>query len=207
MEQSRQYFLSQGWTPEQVAGILSNESSESSFDPQAPGGGLFQWSDPKRQQDFRLFSGTDIPHSTVAQQLAFAQWELTHTEKRAGDALHRARGSYESGMVFSLDYERPLGGFLTAQYRGEQAAQYMTPLPPEASSLQDKQQVQHTATLHVVHQNQDGHVIDKQELPMTTVQDPQPWGLLLPPNILNSTAMPAPRSITNPYPDYPGATW
>ena len=53
------------------------------------------------------------PREGEVVQLDEAVEELT--EKAAGDALHGARGSYESGSVFTLDFERAPGGVLTGQ--------------------------------------------------------------------------------------------
>ena len=127
---ARQYFLQQGYTPNQVAGILANMSDESGFNPAAVGDngqayGLFQWH-PARQREFRMLFGHDIQHSTIAEQLAFAQWELTHTEKAAGDKLRAARTSFTAGVAVASDL-RPAGGANTAIYRGNQAAAYAPP--------------------------------------------------------------------------------
>ena len=130
MEAAQAYFLSQGYTPVQVAGILANMKDESGFNPAAVGDhgdayGLFQWH-PDRQREFRLWSGHDIRGSTVAEQLAFAQWELTHTEKPAGDALRRAKTAFAASVAVTADL-RPAGGRATAITRAAQAAAYVPP--------------------------------------------------------------------------------
>lgn len=120
------YFLSQGYSPDQVAGILANIQAESSFNPYATNGthfGLFQWDKTRQAQFARLF-GHPMQQSTPMEQLRFAQWELTHTEKKAGVALRGAKTRYQSGAVMSLDYERPGGGAYAADYRGMLARQY-----------------------------------------------------------------------------------
>jgi hypothetical protein len=92
------FFRSQGWTEAQVAGILAYQKSESGYKPNAfnPAGGNYgaqgisQWRGARVEQFQNLF-GHSIMQSTLAEQLAFTQWELTHTEKSAGDRL-RALG-------------------------------------------------------------------------------------------------------------------
>ncbi len=126
----RQYFLQQGYTPDQVAGLLANMADESGFNPATIGDhgqayGLFQWH-PDRQREFRLMFGHDIQHSTLREQLEFAQWELTHTEKAAGDKLRAARTPFAAGVAVA-GYLRPAGGSNTAIYRGNQAAAYAPP--------------------------------------------------------------------------------
>lgn len=128
---ARSYFLAQGYTPAQVAGILANIQAESGFNPGAVGDngqayGLFQWH-PDRQRAFRLWSGHDIRQSTMAEQLAFAQWELTHTEAAAGAALRRSQTRAQAGAAFSLGFERPAGGAATAAQRGALADIYAPP--------------------------------------------------------------------------------
>jgi hypothetical protein len=108
------YFLSQGWTKAQVAGLLSNFDPESglradAFNP-AGGGhgakGLAQWRG-KRQEDFKNLFGHDILQGTLDEQARFVQWELTHTLKNAGNKLRGARSETEASEIITRFYEGP----------------------------------------------------------------------------------------------------
>lgn len=119
-----------GWTPNQAAGVSSNLYSESGYNPFAVGDngqayGLAQWHKDRQDTYKRLFghsmqSVTDRGQA-LKEQLAFLQWELTHTFKKAGDELKRQRSAYGAGYVVSRDYERPAGGAATAAFRGGSA--------------------------------------------------------------------------------------
>lgn len=155
------YFLSKGYTPQQVAGILANIQAESGFNPYATNGthfGLFQW-DKARQAQFAMLFGHPIQRSTPYEQLQFAQWELTHTEKKAGNELRHAKTRYQSGAVISLDYERPGGGAQTADYRGMLARQYSVhPLAtPGAPAMVHNETHIHHVELHA--KNADANAV------------------------------------------------
>ena len=138
-----------GYTPQQVAGLLANIQAESGFNSGAVNGshyGLFQW-DAGRSAQFAKIFGHDIHDSTVNEQLQFAQWELTHTEKASGTALRDAKTRYTAGEVISLDYERAPGGVITGQYRGNLAQQYLR--SPEQSRTAVHAPGVTTHTVHV----------------------------------------------------------
>lgn len=117
------YFLSKGWSREAASGIVSNLYRESKLDPNALGdggraSGVAQWH-PDRQAAFRAFSGKDLRGSSLEEQLAFVQHELTKGEdfqaRRAGQLLGGVGSAGEAGAIFSRLYERP------ADSSGEQA--------------------------------------------------------------------------------------
>lgn len=125
-QQIQKYFESQGWTPAQAAGIASNIHSESGGKINATGDngtayGLGQWH-PDRQANFKKLFNKDIKTSTLAEQLAFMQWELTNTEKGAGDALRNTTTAADAGAVISRKYERPADAVGEASRRGAYAA-------------------------------------------------------------------------------------
>jgi len=127
--QLRSYFKSQGWTDPQVAGILANYQGESGLDAGAVGdqgaaGGLGMWRDDRRKS-FRLMFGHDVTQGTPLEQAQFTQWELTHTERAAGDALRNTTSAREAGAVFSRDYERPQDVGMNASLRGQYAETWM----------------------------------------------------------------------------------
>ena len=128
---------SYGWSKEQAAGILGNLDQESAGRIDNEGDnksayGLGQWH-ADRQVNFAQQFGHNIRSSTRAEQVAFVNWELNNTERRAGDDLrqqHDARGSAASVRRY---YERPLDA--TGQedlWRGDRADRMMQ-LPPEPS--------------------------------------------------------------------------
>ncbi len=150
MAAAEKYFLAQGYAPQQVAGILANIQAESGFNPGAIGDngkayGIAQWH-ARRQAQFANLFGHSIQQSTLQEQLQFMQWELTHSEKKAGAELRKQTTKYGSGAVVSLDYERPKGGAQAADYRGMLARQYM--LHPAALA---HPAVHHHTTTHETH--------------------------------------------------------
>ena len=99
-DEAMQYFVSQGWTKQQAAGIVGNIQKESRFDPRAQGDkdkngvyrahGLAQWRD-SRLADFRSVMGKSVQQASFEEQLAFIQYELTKgKEKSAGNKLKKA---------------------------------------------------------------------------------------------------------------------
>jgi hypothetical protein len=109
--QAMQYFISQGWSHEQAAGIAASIKGESDFNPQLPGDrglayGIAQWH-PDRQANFQKVMGKPIRESTFGEQLQFMQWELTNTEAPAGGRLRGAKTASEAGAAVSQFYERP----------------------------------------------------------------------------------------------------
>ena len=112
IEQAVSYFQGQGWSREQAIGIVANLDAESGLDPNiqqyggGPGYGLGQWEGP-RQQDFKNWSGHDIHGSTFQEQLQFVQYELTHSQAGAGNALRGATTAEDAARVVTQQYERP----------------------------------------------------------------------------------------------------
>lgn len=111
-DQAMQYFMAQGWTKEQAAGIVGNLYKESKFDHTAVGDsgkayGLAQWH-PDRQADFKKKFGKDIKKATYQEQLAFINYELRNgKEQDAGNKLKKAKTAGQAGAIVSEFYERP----------------------------------------------------------------------------------------------------
>ena len=111
-DEAMQYFMSQGWTKEQAAGIVGNIQKESMFNYKALGDngkafGLAQWH-PDRQADFKKAFGKDIKQASYKEQLAFINYELTKgDEKAAGNKLKKAKTAGQAGAIVSEFYERP----------------------------------------------------------------------------------------------------
>lgn len=111
INQAMAFFMSKGWTKAQAAGIAANIATESNFRTDAVGDrgkayGLGQWH-PDRQAMFKKVEGVDIRGSTLKQQMDFYNWELLHTQKRAGDMLRNSGSAFASGGVVSALDERP----------------------------------------------------------------------------------------------------
>jgi len=124
-----QQLMGLGWSREQAAGIAANFQMESQFNPGASGDGgkaygIGQWH-PDRQANFKKWSGKDIQGSTLAEQVAFAHYELTQGgEQAAGRALRNATSAYDAGSIVSKKYERPARVEWDAERRGQLAASY-----------------------------------------------------------------------------------
>jgi hypothetical protein len=131
------YFVKQGWSRAAATGIAANLSAESKFNPADVGDGgsaygIAQWH-PDRQAAFKAWSGKDIHGSSLEDQLAFIQHELTQGSdqqaRRAGEKLRGTNDPYDAGAIFSGLYERPGDAYGQAHARGKQAANwYDTPL-------------------------------------------------------------------------------
>lgn len=108
------YFRQQGYAPHQAAAIVGNMRAESRFDPTITGDrgtayGSMQWRG-SRQADLDRFAATrGTTRADPQTQLAFYDWELRNTERRAGDRLRASRDLTEAtdAVVSSL---RP-GGY------------------------------------------------------------------------------------------------
>lgn len=103
------FFMSKGWTLPQAIGIVSNLLAESGLNPQAENAsghvGAAQW-DQKRQQDFRMLYGHNLKGSTLQEQLEFADWELHHTEAKAGQDLSQQIDYRSAATSVNRNFER-----------------------------------------------------------------------------------------------------
>lgn len=94
-EEIIRFFQSKGLTKAQAAGIAGNVRQESSYNPNTPGGGLFQ------DIGSRAPSGT----GSAQHQLEAAWRELQGTSTLA--KLKATKTPQEAARVFSEDFERP----------------------------------------------------------------------------------------------------
>jgi LysM repeat protein len=112
IDQAMTFFMDQGWSRAQAAGIVGNLWAESRVKHDqaqhggGPGYGLAQWEGP-RQASFAQWAGHDIRDSTMQEQLEFIQWELTNTERGAGNALREATTADQAARIVMTRYERP----------------------------------------------------------------------------------------------------
>ena len=89
------YFTQRGLSPAAAAGIVGNAQQESSLNPNAAGGGLFQ------DQGGRGASGP------LSNQLNAAWRELNGSERGTLNALRGVKTPQEAARVFSERFERP----------------------------------------------------------------------------------------------------
>ena len=129
------FFIQQGWSPEQAAGLVGNLQAESgqnldtnTYGDGGAGYGIAQWHGP-RQRDFQRVIGRPLKGSSLEDQLKFVQWELTHSEKRAGQRLKAAKSADEAAAIIDQYYERSSGIHRTRRIK---YAQNLMPRTPAA---------------------------------------------------------------------------
>ena len=108
-----EFFLDQGWTPEQAAGLVANLQAESydRIDPAAENGGAYgiaQWRG-SRKRDFEQEMGRPLKGSSLMDQLKFVQHELNNKEAKAGRLLKKATTAAEAAEIVDEFYERSGG--------------------------------------------------------------------------------------------------
>ena len=105
-----EYFISQGWSREQAAGIVGNLQQESTkyLDPNVTNQigmyGIAQW-DTSRRGKFQQLYKKPIYGSTLQDQLQYIQWELTNSHKRAGKMLRGAMTAEQAARIVQNHYE------------------------------------------------------------------------------------------------------
>jgi hypothetical protein len=128
------YFQRMGWSKEQAAGIVANMKRESNLRPDAIGDGgkafgIAQWH-PDRQAQFKKVFGKPIQGSTLEEQLAFVNYELTQgNETGAGNKLRGAKTAQEAGGIVSRYYERPMNADSESLMRGGIATNLLNGFP------------------------------------------------------------------------------
>lgn len=117
------YYMKQGWSRAQALGIAANLMKESGLNSRATGDngaayGIGQWH-ADRQAAFEKWAGHSIQGSSLNDQLAFVQYELTRgNETGAGARLQTATNAAEAGAIVSRYYERPANADGEAAARG-----------------------------------------------------------------------------------------
>jgi len=110
-----QYFMSQGWTQAQAAGIVGNLIQESNLNPamhnlRENAQGIAQWTPVgRRQQTVEQYLGRPILSTTFEEQLGAIQWELTTVESNAGNRLRLATTPEDAAQIVDQFYERSAG--------------------------------------------------------------------------------------------------
>jgi uncharacterized protein YcbK (DUF882 family) len=120
VKQAMNYFMSQGWTKEQSAGIVGNLYAESGFAEDVISGqrkgdkgtavGIAQWH-PDRQNTFKKVMKKNVEGASFEDQLKFVQYELTQGKedvqaRQAGTQLKQAKSVSESASIVNRLYER-----------------------------------------------------------------------------------------------------
>lgn len=108
-----------GWSDDQASGIVRRLMIESGLDPGQYGHGkeargmpdeaygIAQWH-PDRQKEFSRVMGRDIHGSSLEEQIAFMNYELTKgNERTAGNALRQTKNADDAYATFTNKYERP----------------------------------------------------------------------------------------------------
>lgn len=115
VEQGRniqQFFMRNGYTGAQAAGLVANLAQEdSNFDPAKEGDngtayGIGQWH-KDRQEDFRRVIGRDIRGSSRDDQLRFMKWELDNRSYLGGNEIRHAQSASQAAALASANYFRP----------------------------------------------------------------------------------------------------
>lgn len=145
-KQLHDYFRSQGWSEPQVAGILASYQGESAMNAANVGdkdksgvyqaGGLAMLRDARRSQFAAMHNGRDVTTATPLEQAEFTQWELTHTEKAAGDHLRAATTARQAGEIVSKEYERPQDVSGNAALRGKYAEIWQQKFSGDPANIQ-----------------------------------------------------------------------
>ncbi|BCZ75985.1 hypothetical protein CFR73_07600 [Novacetimonas maltaceti] len=110
--EAMRYFVGQGWTAAQAAGIVANLRRESGLNERAVGDGgratgIAQWH-PGRLAAIERHFGTAVGNMSYAQQLQAVNYELRQgAERAAGQHIAMQDTGREAGAAASLYYERP----------------------------------------------------------------------------------------------------
>jgi len=104
------FFQSKGWSKDQAAAIVGNLLQESNLDPdivnpKSGARGIAQWLG-SRVDDFERQEKVPLKGSRFEQQLDFVNWELNHSEKKAGDKIKSTKNIQDATASVANDYER-----------------------------------------------------------------------------------------------------
>ena len=107
-------FRAAGFGEAQTQGILAGIHAESGGRAGAENGsshayGIGQWLGSRKRQ-FASVIGHDIKGSSLEEQVRFMIWELSHTEKRAGDAIRGSGDSQAALRAYVTRFMRPAAG-------------------------------------------------------------------------------------------------
>jgi GH24 family phage-related lysozyme (muramidase) len=121
-QQALAYFVSQGWSREQAAGIVGNLIQESGLNPAAlnpreNAQGIAQWTPTgERQAQVAQFLGKPILQATFEEQLSAVQWELNNSarssdpSRSAAIRLRATTTTEQATDIVNQLYERSRAG-------------------------------------------------------------------------------------------------
>jgi hypothetical protein len=169
------FFQSQeggGYTKEQAAGIVAQASAESGYRAHGPAGdggharGLMQWHED-RVAAIEAHFGKKLDDMDMLEQAKAHTWELSEggPEAAAGKALRATTTAYGAGYAETVNDIRPSAKEMRGVARGTLAA-----------SIANNPSVSTIAPLQVIHLDQYGNMLGTQDLPVTTITPPSPWG-------------------------------
>lgn len=143
--EAMRYFMAQGWSRAQAAGIVANLESESGLRVRATGdhghaGGIAQWHAARREA-YVKWTGKPFYEANFRDQLAFVQHELTHGESRAGRMLRAAHSARSAGSIVSRYYERPAAAAADAAKRGHLAQHIAATTTINVNGVHEPEQV------------------------------------------------------------------
>ena len=130
------FFMKRGWSKEHAWAITGTLGGETvNFNPSEGGGwirgkngqlhkedsyGVGQWHKERRDTFERVF-GHAMKGSSLDEELAFVDWELKNTHKRAGEHLKRTGTPYAGVGVLVPEYEAPADTYGNIRSRGAAA--------------------------------------------------------------------------------------
>ncbi|OAI02928.1 hypothetical protein A1342_03525, partial [Methylomonas methanica] len=109
-ERAMQLLMEKGWSKDDAAAIAANLNSESRFDTRASGDkgtaiGIAQWHQDRQAQFEKVF-GKELTDASFEEQIAFIDWEMNNTNKKAGMAIRSAFGVDSKTAAVEQFYER-----------------------------------------------------------------------------------------------------
>jgi len=132
------FWMSQGYTKEQAAGIMANMQAESGGNAGSVGDGgaahgLFQWHE-KRRQAIKAGTGIDINTASKADQMKAAAWEMKNGHTGFNDAYFRTLGGADqAGAYFATNFEHPANALAKSISRGKSALSIASSLSSASS--------------------------------------------------------------------------
>ncbi len=120
------YWMQQGYSKDQAAGIVANMQRESGGDPAASGDGgkahgLFQWHKGRRDSILKG-TGIDVWTASRSDQMRAAAWEMKNGNTGFSDSTYRGMtGANNAGAYFSSHFERPGDKYGEMMLRGQNA--------------------------------------------------------------------------------------
>ncbi len=135
------FFMDNGFTREQAAGIVGNLIQESGLNPRAHNmrnnensQGIAQWNPAHgRQRRVADYLGKPILEASFEEQLRAVLWELNGSHIHAGNLLRRATTAEQAAAIVMNHYERPHIAHGNLPARAGHARRLAAPQPPSNS--------------------------------------------------------------------------